>query len=80
MSKPLLEKVPVEWKQAAAAAVQQCAQIARALRAEETGQDLVEYGLIAGLIGLACIASLRGVSTSVSNVFSAVSSKLISST
>jgi pilus assembly protein Flp/PilA len=40
----------------------------RFLRDEE-GQNLIEYALIAGLIGLAAVVSLTSVRTSVASVF-----------
>jgi pilus assembly protein Flp/PilA len=46
------------------------------LLSEESGQDLVEYGLIAGLIGLAAVTSTHGVAVSVQNALNFVSSRL----
>jgi pilus assembly protein Flp/PilA len=46
------------------------------LHREESGQDLVEYGLIAGLIGLAAVTSTHGVAVSVQNAINFVSSRL----
>jgi pilus assembly protein Flp/PilA len=43
---------------------------------EETGQDLVEYALIAALIGLACAAAMRGVATGISGEFTKVNGLL----
>ena len=43
---------------------------------KEQGQDLVEYALLCTLIGLALVASISGVATAVSNVFSNISSSL----
>jgi pilus assembly protein Flp/PilA len=51
-----------------------------ALLVEENGQDLVEYALVAGCIGLAAIASLKLLSGSISSVFSGVGSTLTSAT
>ena len=45
---------------------------------DESGQDLIEYGLIAGLLGLGTIASLKGVATAVGKVFTAVGTTLTS--
>ena len=45
---------------------------------DESGQDLIEYGLIAGLLGLGTIASLKGVATAVGTVFTAVGTTLTS--
>jgi pilus assembly protein Flp/PilA len=54
-------------------------QAVRAFLEDESGQDLVEYALIFSLIALGTIASLKGVTAGISDVFSAVSSKLGSS-
>ncbi len=43
---------------------------------EELGQDLIEYALIAGLLGLGAVAALKNVASSVGTVFSAVGSTL----
>ena len=49
--------------------------ISRLLR-DEPGQDLVEYGLIAGLIGLAAVTSTHGVAVSVAGAINFVGSRL----
>ena len=36
---------------------------------DDTGQDLVEYGLLLFLIALAAIASMKGLASSLSTVF-----------
>ncbi len=48
----------------------------RALRAwkETAGQDLIEYALMAGFVAVAAGALMPGISTSISTVFSKVSS------
>lgn len=43
---------------------------------DESGQDLVEYALIVGVLGLGSIAILKGVATSVATVFTAVGTTL----
>jgi pilus assembly protein Flp/PilA len=43
---------------------------------DEAGQDLVEYGLIVGLLALGSIAILKGVATNVATVFTAVGTTL----
>lgn len=45
---------------------------------DESGQDLIEYALVAGLIGLGAIAAMNSLSTAISTAFSSVSSKLTS--
>lgn len=43
---------------------------------EDRGQDLVEYALLAGFIAVAAGALLPGISTSISKIFSRMSSVL----
>ncbi len=45
---------------------------------DESGQDLIEYALVAGLIGLGAVAAMSNLSTAISGAFSTVSSKLTS--
>ena len=35
---------------------------------DETGQDLIEYALVAAIVGLGAIASLKGLSTKIGNI------------
>jgi pilus assembly protein Flp/PilA len=44
--------------------------------ADESGQDLVEYALIVGVLGLGAIATLKGVANNVAVVFTAVGTTL----
>ena len=44
--------------------------------ADESGQDLVEYGLIAGLLALGSIATLQGVANNIATLFAAVGTTL----
>lgn len=46
------------------------------LMQDESGQDLIEYALVAALIGLAAITGMRGVATSIQAAFSSISSNL----
>jgi pilus assembly protein Flp/PilA len=55
-------------------------QILRQLLSDETGQDLIEYALVAALVGLGAIVALKNLSTHIDNSFSSVSSTLTSST
>ena len=43
---------------------------------DESGATAIEYGLIAALVSVAAIAALRGMGTSLSNMFSTVDSEL----
>jgi len=51
----------------------------RKLRKGEEGATAIEYGLIAALISVAAIIAMQALGTSLSNMFSAVSGKLDSS-
>jgi len=44
--------------------------------ADESGQDLVEYALIVGVLGLGAVATLKGVATNVGTLFAAVGTTL----
>ena len=50
----------------------------RNLLRDESGQDLIEYALVAAIIGLAAVAAMSTLANNVSNAFSAVGSKLSS--
>ena len=43
---------------------------------DESGQDLIEYALIAGLIGLAVVAIMTGLSTKIKQSFNSVGNGL----
>jgi pilus assembly protein Flp/PilA len=47
---------------------------------DESGQDLIEYALIAALLGLASVSAVRGLGTSISSAYSSVASNLTSNT
>jgi pilus assembly protein Flp/PilA len=49
------------------------------LATDERGQDLIEYALMASLIGLGVLAGLRGVKNSVGNSFNQIGNTLTSS-
>ncbi len=46
---------------------------------DETGATAVEYALILGLMTLAIVGSIKGLGTSVSNMFDTVSSNVMDS-
>jgi pilus assembly protein Flp/PilA len=46
---------------------------------DESGQDLIEYALVAAIIALAAVAAMSTLANNISNAFSAVGSKLGSS-
>ena len=46
------------------------------LMVEESGQDLIEYALVAALVGLGAITAMKGLATSISTAFSSVGTTL----
>ena len=42
----------------------------------EEGQDLVEYGLLLGFIAVIAIATIKGIGTAISTIFTNASSSL----
>lgn len=45
---------------------------------EESGQDLVEYALVAALVGLGVVASMKSLSTAIGSAFNTVTASLTS--
>jgi pilus assembly protein Flp/PilA len=45
---------------------------------DESGQDLIEYALVAGLIGLGCVAAMTALSTKIATAFNSIGSQLAS--
>lgn len=43
---------------------------------EDSGQDLIEYALIAALIGLGAVASMKSLATTISNAFNTIGNTL----
>jgi pilus assembly protein Flp/PilA len=43
---------------------------------EESGQDLIEYALVAALVGLGAVAAMRGLSGTIGNSFNTVGNNL----
>jgi pilus assembly protein Flp/PilA len=46
------------------------------LMVEESGQDLIEYALVAALVGLGAVAAMKGLSNSIGNTFNGVGNSL----
>jgi pilus assembly protein Flp/PilA len=46
------------------------------LVAEESGQDMIEYALVAALIGLSAGGAMTGLSNSIKNAFNGVGTSL----
>ena len=51
-------------------------QLFKKLIAEDSGQDLIEYALVAALVGLGLIAAISGLKNSISSSFNSVGSGL----
>jgi pilus assembly protein Flp/PilA len=45
---------------------------------EESGQDLIEYSLVAALIAFAAVIGLNGLATNINLAFSKIGSKMVS--
>lgn len=43
---------------------------------DESGQDLIEYALVAALIGLAAVAAMSTLGTDIKNIFTSVGTQL----
>jgi len=43
---------------------------------DESGQDLIEYALVAALVGLGAVASMQGLSNSIASTFGGVGNAL----
>ena len=46
------------------------------LIAEDSGQDLIEYALVAALVGLGSVIAMKGLATSISTTFNGVGNAL----
>ena len=45
---------------------------------EDSGQDLIEYALVAALVGLGAVAAMRSLSTSIGTTFNGIGTSLTS--
>lgn len=54
-------------------------QLLKNLAVEDSGQDLIEYALVAALVGLGAVAAIKGLTNSISNTFNSVGTQLTSS-
>ncbi len=46
------------------------------LMVDESGQDLIEYALVAALVGLGAVAAMRGLTNSIGNTFNGIGTSL----
>jgi pilus assembly protein Flp/PilA len=54
-------------------------QLLNDLVTDESGQDLIEYALVAALVGLGAVASMNTLSTQIAGAFNGVGNTLTSS-
>ncbi len=50
------------------------------LISDESGQDLIEYALVAALIGRGTVAAMQGVTNSIGNVFNSLGNTFTTAT
>jgi pilus assembly protein Flp/PilA len=50
--------------------------IVRELWADERGQDLIEYALLASVVSLACMVGVEALTSAITNVFSVIAGQL----
>jgi pilus assembly protein Flp/PilA len=55
-------------------------QLLKELVKEDSGQDLIEYALVAALVGLGSVAALSGLTNSVANSFNNIGNALQNAT
>jgi pilus assembly protein Flp/PilA len=53
-------------------------EVLRGLHNDESGQDLIEYALVAALVGFAAVAGMNALATKINQAFSTIGSKLSS--
>lgn len=51
-------------------------QLLSSLANEDSGQDLIEYALVAALVGLGAVASMKGLANSIGTAFNGVGTAL----
>ena len=51
-------------------------QLVKNLVSEDSGQDLIEYALVAALVGLGAVAAMKGLSNSIGTAFNGVGTQL----
>ncbi len=52
--------------------------VMRNLYNDESGQDLIEYALVAGVVGLGCVSAMSGLATAIVNSFTGMGTTLTS--
>ncbi len=56
--------------------MQNLKQLLNNLVVEESGQDLIEYALVACLVGLAAVATMRTLGTTITSAFTSINTTL----
>lgn len=56
--------------------MKQITNVVRTFIADESGQDLVEYSLVAALLSCAAVATLKTLATAITGVFSSIQTTL----
>jgi pilus assembly protein Flp/PilA len=51
-------------------------ELLRRLVSDDSGQDLIEYALVAALVGLGALAAMKGLSNSIKNTYNGVGTAL----
>ena len=51
-------------------------ELLKSLVAEESGQDLIEYALIAAIVALSVVGTMRGLKNNIGNAFNTVGNNL----
>ena len=46
------------------------------MNADDSGQDMIEYSLLAALVGLAALGAIKGLSNSIANTFNGVGNQM----
>ena len=59
--------------------MQNVSRIISKLLSDESGQDLIEYALVAGLIGLGAVVAMGKLSNTIGNSFNAIGNSLTNS-
>jgi len=54
--------------------------VLRALHRDQSGQDLIEYALVAALIAFGAVATMSALASNINTAFSVIGSKLSSAT
>jgi pilus assembly protein Flp/PilA len=52
------------------------AKLLLAFVADETGQDMIEYALVAALLGLAAVATMKNLASNIRNAFTSIGTGL----